>query len=238
MKKTLSLFLSLLLALFCVSSVRGIKAEPVSITVDAIEADPGAEVSVSVRINGDYLATALTLALDYDASLLQLNGSLVHGEVWNEIVSAGGMAMNNIQQAGSIRFTAITYNENSFFNSCGILFTAKFTVSTSAVPGTVIPLHIHVDQFTFDDISGSVINIYYTVSDGSVTVSAPQPAGLPGDVDCNGAIDMSDVSMLFSYLSGGNIQISEQGMINADVNNDGYVSVMDTTGIFFIIANS
>ena len=64
------------------------------------------------------------------------------------------------------------------------------------------------------------------------------PTGLPGDVDCNGVVDMSDISMLFSYLNGGNVAITDQGMINADVNGDNDVSVMDVTGILSIIANS
>ena len=84
----------------------------------------------------------------------------------------------------------------------------------------------------------------YTNVTGNVTITAQYqeivipPAGLLGDVDCNGTVDMSDVSMLFSYLNGGNVEISEQGMINADANEDGAVNVMDITAIFNIIANS
>ena len=61
---------------------------------------------------------------------------------------------------------------------------------------------------------------------------------LPGDVDGNGIVDMSDVSLLFSYLNGGNVTLSEQGLANADANGDGTVNVMDITAIFNIIANS
>ena len=61
---------------------------------------------------------------------------------------------------------------------------------------------------------------------------------IPGDVDCNGVVDMSDVSLLFSYLNGGGSGISAQGMLNADANGDGFVSVMDISSIYSIIANS
>lgn len=65
-----------------------------------------------------------------------------------------------------------------------------------------------------------------------------QPQNLLGDVDCNGVVDMSDVSLLFSYLNGSTTEITEQGMINANANLDGTVSVMDITTIFSIITNS
>ena len=79
---------------------------------------------------------------------------------------------------------------------------------------------------------------------GNITVTAlyeeieVPPTGLPGDVDCNGVVDMSDVSLLFNYLNGGNAEITDQGMINANVNGDAGVSVMDITGIMSIVANS
>ena len=74
----------------------------------------------------------------------------------------------------------------------------------------------------------------------TVVYTADEPAAepLPGDVDCNGVVDMSDVSLLFSYLNGVTVQITEQGMTNADANGDGVVNVMDITAIFNIIANS
>ena len=67
-----------------------------------------------------------------------------------------------------------------------------------------------------------------------LSVSTP----LLGDVDCNGTVDMSDVSLLFSYLNGGSVSITAEGLENADANTDGSVNVMDITAIFNIIANS
>lgn len=78
---------------------------------------------------------------------------------------------------------------------------------------------------------------------GDMTVTAlyerdTAPAALPGDVDCNGIVDMSDISLLFSHLNGGGEGITPQGMINADANGDGTVSVMDISAVYGIIANS
>ena len=59
----------------------------------------------------------------------------------------------------------------------------------------------------------------------------------PGDVDCNGVVDMSDISLLFNHLNGAG-SLTEQGVINCDGNLDGWVNVMDSTAIFATIANS
>ena len=68
--------------------------------------------------------------------------------------------------------------------------------------------------------------------------ASPGPAILAGDVDGSGAVDMSDASMLFSYLNGGSIALSDKSLLCADANKDGAVNVMDITAIFNIIANS
>ena len=60
---------------------------------------------------------------------------------------------------------------------------------------------------------------------------------LPGDVDCSGSVDMSDVSMLFGALSG-DVELFPRGCENADANGDGAVNVMDITAVFGIIAES
>ena len=240
MKTSLSLILSLLLALLCVSPASGAAPvrDAVSITVGSVEAEPGETVSIPVNISGEYSASALTLSLDYDPSLLQLTGSLVRGSVWTEIQSAGGMAMSNVNTPGRIVFSGIVYNIDASFSSSGTLFTANFIVSESAEAGTVIPIFLTISQFTFDHIDGTVTPIPFIASNGSVSIPTPEPAGVTGDVDCSGSVDMSDISMLFSFLNGGSISISDQGMINADANHDGKINVMDITAIFSLIANS
>ena len=72
---------------------------------------------------------------------------------------------------------------------------------------------------------------YYTTVIG-------EGSALPGDVDCNGIVDMIDVNLLSAYLL--NIQtaaISEQGMLNANCNGDDEVSVLDLSAICAIILN-
>ena len=65
-----------------------------------------------------------------------------------------------------------------------------------------------------------------------------EPEGLPGDVDCNGEVTMADVTILAMYLNGENPEITEQGMINADANQDGTVDIRDIAAIYAIISAS
>ena len=60
------------------------------------------------------------------------------------------------------------------------------------------------------------------------------PAGILGDVNCDGIVDFSDASALAAYLMGGSTP-SAQGLINADANQDGSVTIADVTAIYAII---
>ena len=69
------------------------------------------------------------------------------------------------------------------------------------------------------------------------TENAPQPAGLLGDVDCDGVLSMADISLLSSYILGRGT-VSAQGLINADANGDGNVNVMDLPAIYQLYINN
>ena len=56
-----------------------------------------------------------------------------------------------------------------------------------------------------------------TITTTTVTLSK----FLYGDVNCDDKVDSTDVDLLKSYFDGKNVKISEQGMLNADVYNNG-----------------
>lgn len=65
----------------------------------------------------------------------------------------------------------------------------------------------------------------------------PLAPTLLGDVDCNGEVDISDVILLSRYTAEDKtISVSEQGLLNADLNSDGKYTAQDTTMILYIIA--
>ena len=65
----------------------------------------------------------------------------------------------------------------------------------------------------------------------TVTYAANAPSTLPGDVDCNGSVTMADITALSAYLLGKGL-VSEQGLINADVDHNGVANVIDMPIIY------
>ena len=56
------------------------------------------------------------------------------------------------------------------------------------------------------------------------------PAGLLGDVNCDGVVDFSDVAALNAYLMNAGT-LTEQGLANANVNGDEIVSGADLAAL-------
>ena len=73
-------------------------------------------------------------------------------------------------------------------------------------------------------------NAEYTVT---YTALYQPPAGLLGDVNCDGVVDMKDVTALNAYLVNCG-EVSEQGLINADVSGSDGVTAYDSTLIAMI----
>ncbi|MBQ1704112.1 MAG: InlB B-repeat-containing protein [Oscillospiraceae bacterium] len=80
--------------------------------------------------------------------------------------------------------------------------------------------------------------VTYSVTRYAVYEQIDEPGMLLGDVDGDGIVTMSDVTLLSMYLNGENPQITEPGMANADANEDGTIDIRDITAIYTIIANS
>ena len=59
-------------------------------------------------------------------------------------------------------------------------------------------------------------------------VSSSAPTTLPGDVDANGAVNISDVTVLIDYLLNNSTVINGE---NADVNGDGTINISDVTSL-------
>ena len=88
-----------------------------------------------------------------------------------------------------------------------------------------------IEGYTADQ---TVVSGNMPASDVTVTVTYTAnavPAGLPGDVNCDGAVTMADLSALSAYMLG-KAQLTAEGLANADVNGDGKVNAMDLPLIY------
>ena len=150
----------------------------VTFTLDNVEAEPDTDVNVSLKMEGEYSATALTVFVEYDSTQLSIKGNLKKGEVWYDILDVDGMVQQNTGTAGRIGFMAIVPDGD--FSSTGTIFTMTFHVSADVEPGTTIPLALTVDQFTYDELNGNVIQLPYTTENGSVVIpGAPDVTPTP-----------------------------------------------------------
>ena len=53
----------------------------VTFALDSVEAEPDTDINVSLTLNGEYAATALTLFIEYDPAKLTVQGNLNKGSV-------------------------------------------------------------------------------------------------------------------------------------------------------------
>lgn len=203
----------------------------VSFTADNVTAAPGAECDVSIYIQGEYLAHGLTMIVDFDPDLLTVE-SLTPGPVCMAISAALGMVTTDLTGTpGKAKFTALLPSDAVSEQGC--LFTLRFKVADNAAVGAVSPITIDVHQFYYMPVGEFISTpIDFTAVNGSVTVAL---SGLPGDVDCDGAVGETDISLLVSYLLDYDPEISEQGLANADANGDGSIDTLDPAAIWSII---
>ena len=192
------------------------------------------------NVSSNYYGYTATAAMvdDYGVGCAGSVNSLTYCK-WRFTASGSGYTIRSVYQSGRYlnTYTSTSYpdlypgtssNQVWYWNN-GKLYRTLSGANRYAQ-------FISVGGEKYMGVDNSVPSGQYVQLFRQVPYTAPQ--GEAGDVDCNSIVDMSDVSLLFSYLNGGGSGITEQGMLNADVNADGSVSVMDITGIFGIIANS
>ncbi|MBO6061588.1 MAG: InlB B-repeat-containing protein, partial [Clostridia bacterium] len=56
----------------------------------------------------------------------------------------------------------------------------------------------------------------------------PAVEPIPGDVNCDGILTSADISALFAYIMNAG-SLTEQGIVNADLNGDGVINTLDVT---------
>ena len=66
------------------------------------------------------------------------------------------------------------------------------------------------------------------------TIYEAAPAGLLGDVDCDGSVGFGDISALYLHLLGSG-NVTAQGLLNADFDQDGSVGFGDISAIYLYL---
>lgn len=102
-------------------------------------------------------------------------------------------------------------------------------VSTHVLHFTLaVPPALDVARLRFVAWSADVVSCGAVRSATFTAISSSTPATLPGDVDANGAVNISDVTVLIDYLLNNSTVINRE---NADVNGDGTINIGDVTSL-------
>ena len=134
---------------------------------------------------------------------------------------------------------------NSYVNT----FTGTFTLSSSQTisytgPITSIRLRASVignSLHSYTAPTPTISNLLIGAMDFTSIASAyiNISSRIPGDVDCNGYVNDTDVNLLSRYLAEDpTAYISPEGLISADVNRNGYVTIDDLSIIAQVLNGS
>ena len=141
------------------------------VSADRIEVEPGSEAEIAVSVTGDYQANILQLSVEFDAESVSLAADPISGAIWNAFTENGGYVATNTAEEGKIGFIAIL--PQGSVEDEGTVFTLRFTIADDVAAGTVLPITVTVDQFSYDGIDGTSSNVACTIENGSITIVTP-----------------------------------------------------------------
>ncbi|MBR3381833.1 MAG: Ig-like domain-containing protein [Clostridia bacterium] len=103
------------------------------------------------------------------------------------------------------------------------VYNTAYSVESPEIPGFVPDRETVFGTMPANDVG---VTVTYTRNGPAVS--------LLGDVNCDGKVDMSDISALSAYLLGVG-QVTEQGLVNADASLNGAVDSSDLSAVFALI---
>ena len=203
--------------------------EPVVFSVSTVEnAHVGDQIEIIVSINGDYASHGIEMNINYDPACLSFV-SIAPGEILLNRPIDSMPVISGTSVPGSVKTNLICPSDP--FTGSGVWATITFEVLEGCVDGT--PVSLSVNRFFNWPLNGELVDIPYTVTNGAVYLAADIPGFLLGDANCDEQVTMADVTALIAKVMNAG-DLSEQGMINADANQDGEVNILDAAAIYAI----
>jgi hypothetical protein len=163
------------------------------------------------------------------------------------------------EQFVAVQFDFIIPEGFSYVANSAFAFPQDIEVQGNVLPGTQI---LRIISFSLTGVSWNNVMVYFSLNTPSQTGIYPMNINngiigtiggenildeiindtvtisgidLPGDANCDGAVNVLDVTHTVQYALG--IPVTPFCFENADVNGDGIINVADVTGIIAIILN-
>ena len=222
MKRAMAIALSLLLCLGVPMMVCAEEVTTCTVTADSIPTPPGELITVPVRIAENEGFTNFAISLEYDPEMLQLV-SVNTAESEAAYLCGTQTAVKTEQDKGTCFIVSASADAVS---EDGILFTVTFRISEALKEYTVVTPVVHYIRnneavfSVFEEITASV-------AAGTITVI------VSGDLNGDGVVEYDDV-MLACKASLGEVVLTEEQQLLADLNNDKKIDSADAEAIYRI----
>ena len=223
MQNTIKKCLSVLLACLMIMSIATVAfADGGTLTVGTDSGKAGEDVVIPVTLNADGVTSGV-FKISYDANVL----------TYKSATTATFDASSTVDgaTAGTVKFAFA--NSSAAVAANTALITVTFTVKEGAAVGASTVSAVleaayaeqHLKADGFFDVNGDAVAVDITA--GSVTVKEDAVEILYGDVNGDGKVRGTDLTLLARYLAD-----DEEAVIveaNADVNGDGRIRGTDLT---------
>jgi hypothetical protein len=131
---------------------------------------------------------------------------------------------------------AVWYGEDEFVMDDDELFEAgeSYTLMVRVVAEDGYEFADEVFLYVENDPNAELVALTATQAVIAFTQVTISSAGIPGDVDGNGLVNMADLALAASYVQNSGA-VSAQGILNGDMNGDGVLSAADLAALYSMI---
>jgi hypothetical protein len=230
-----------LVATACSASVFGAMtsvsaADTLTVKAGSANAKAGETFTIDIELAGvpSSGVAGLDFAIKYDSSVFEIT-SVTEGAISKTSDKqvegfSSNLATNITKSEVSVLWATGQISTNSsWIKSDGVLLTLNCKAVSNGTSKVEIVKGVGPDATSVDAVVEGLKIVNPSTAAGTVTVgeTVVEPQGVTGDIDLNGVVDLSDLSMLAVSLMDSSQALTGQGLKNADVNSSGKVDLSD-----------
>lgn len=219
MKKIISCAICFILIFNCVSSqIVWAETDDAKVIVGTSESNQSETVEIPIMITGNPGIASFRFIIEYDSAILKLT-NVTFKDVAEDFFT--GTSQNYESPYSLSGFNA---NENIYKN--GEIAVLTFEVNKNSEPG-FYPITLTYDQEDVFSLNGDTVEL--NIQNGGVRIGAY----VPGDVNDDTLVDLSDVVTLAQYVAKWDIECNEAAL---NVNGDNTVDLSDVVHLAQYVA--
>ena len=207
-------------AALSISPIMTVSAEETMfISINGSSASENEITTVTASAEGGAKAAAFSITLDYDSSLLEFVDA-------KSLMNTGMFCYNPVDEDT----VKIVWSDDKDSEIDGDIFNVSFKTrgETDGNETEIIVGDTSVGNADMNDVP-------FDAQNGIIKISADYKRG---DANCDGSTDIADVVAIDKYCTDMYYELPEQGVINADMNNDTLVNELDSVRVMEMVQNN